>query len=83
MDSIEYIAEVLPDGHLSLPSEISSRLNLKTYTKVRISIQKENDGRKNLKRFCGKWQDNRDAEEIVGDILHNREKNQRSEAVCL
>jgi hypothetical protein len=83
LDSIEYIAEVLPDGHLSLPTEISGRLNLKTYTRVRISIQKENAAGKNLKRFCGKWQDIRDAEEIVGDILHNREKSQRSENVCL
>ncbi len=48
-----------------------------------ISIQKENAAGKNLKRFCGKWQDGRDAEEIVGDILHNREKSQRSENVCL
>jgi hypothetical protein len=38
MEIYEYIAEILPDGHLSIPDAILKKLNLKSYSKLRISI---------------------------------------------
>ncbi len=39
----EYIAEVMPDGHLSLPEKIAERLNLKLYNRVRVVIRKSEE----------------------------------------
>ena len=36
-----------------------------------------------LSRFCGKWQDDREAEEIVAQIYADRAKNMRSEKIGL
>ena len=35
----EYIAEVMPDGHLSLPEKIAERLNLRLHNRVRVVIR--------------------------------------------
>ncbi len=40
LNTEEYIAEVMSDGHLSLPEKIAERLNLKRYNRVRIIIRK-------------------------------------------
>jgi len=39
----EYVAEVMSDGHLSLPEKIAERLNLKLYNRVRVIIRKPED----------------------------------------
>jgi hypothetical protein len=39
----EYVAEVMPDGHLSLPEKIAERLNLRFYNRVRVIIKKTDD----------------------------------------
>ncbi len=36
----EYIAEVMPDGHLSLPEKVAERFNLKLHSRVRVIIKK-------------------------------------------
>ena len=83
METVEYIAEVLPDGHLSVPEEIIKKLNLKSHSKIRISILPIQTKKKGLTRFCGKWQDERKAKKIVEDIYKSRIKNTRSERIEL
>lgn len=78
----EYIAKVLPDGHLLLPPTFISRLNLKVNSKIRILIIPDTD-KSGLNRFCGKWQDERSAEDIVSEIYSERKKNNRSETQIL
>lgn len=82
MEKIEYIAEVLPDGHLSLPENIIKKLKLKAHSKLRVQIQPEEKAKRSLARFCGQWQGD-DVEEIVNDIYNSRDKNIRSENVKL
>lgn len=41
METYEYYADVLPDGHLSVPEELRERL--KTDAKVRVMLLLEND----------------------------------------
>ncbi len=41
MKVIEYIGEVLPDGHLSLPDEIQKELELSPHSSVRVTIAVE------------------------------------------
>jgi len=83
LKNLEYIAEILPDGHLSIPEAISKKLNLKSHTKYRISILPIDTKKKSLGRFSGKWQDERDAEEIIKDVYQSRNKNTRSESIKL
>ena len=40
METQEYIAEVMPDGHLSLPKKVAKSMGLDPLTKVRVTIQK-------------------------------------------
>ncbi len=40
MKTEEYIAEVMPDGHLSLPEAVAKDLDLKPHAKVRVMIEK-------------------------------------------
>ncbi len=40
MKTEEYIAEVMPDGHLSLPEKVVKGLGLEPYAKVRVIIEK-------------------------------------------
>jgi len=78
MKKYEYMAKVLPDGHLSLPMTIANQLNLKVNSNIRIRIFQD-DKKRGLNRFCGKWQGEQNAEEIVSQIYSEREKNNRSE----
>ena len=82
MKKNEYIAKVLPDGHLSLPPTLASKLSLKVNSKVRVLIIPDTS-KSGLNRFCGKWQDKRSAEDIVSEIYTEREKNKRSEKQIL
>ncbi len=36
--TIEYIGEILPDGHISLPDEVMEKLDLISYHKVKVTI---------------------------------------------
>ncbi len=83
METFEYIAEILPDGHLAIPEAIIKKLNLKSHSKLRISILPIETTKKGLTRFSGKWQDDRDADKIVKDIYKSRNKNTRSERIKL
>jgi len=38
MKVVEYIGEVLPDGHLSLPDEVQKELGLSPHCSVKITI---------------------------------------------
>jgi bifunctional DNA-binding transcriptional regulator/antitoxin component of YhaV-PrlF toxin-antitoxin module len=51
MQSMEYIAKVLPDGRLSLPEEVRKSLKLKTNSTVMVSIsvKRRKNGKKNGK----------------------------------
>ncbi len=42
MKTEEYIAEVMPDGHLSLPETVTKELDLKPYAKVKVTIERVN-----------------------------------------
>ena len=81
METFEYIAEILPDGHLSLPEVVIKKFNLKFHSKLRISILSIETKKKGLARFSGKWQDDREANKIVEDIYKSRSKNTRSERI--
>jgi hypothetical protein len=81
LKALEYIAEILPDGHLSVPETIIKKLNLKSYSKLRISILPIEVKKKGLTRFSGKWQDDREADKIVEDIYKSCNKNKRSNRI--
>lgn len=77
MKTIEYKANVLPDGHLSLPKSVKKRLRLETNSIVKVKIlkdDKENRKKRLEKRtgFCGSWEDERTADEIIYDIYSHR-----------
>jgi hypothetical protein len=78
MKAIEYIAEILPDGHLSVPDSVIKKFNLKSRSKLRISIFPIKNDSKALARFCGKWQEDRRADDIIKDIYKSRSQNSRS-----
>ncbi|MBC8183507.1 hypothetical protein H8E88_20635 [candidate division KSB1 bacterium] len=83
METLEYIAEILQDGHLSIPDSIIKQLNLKSHSKLLISILPIDTKKKGLTRFSGKWQDNQDADEIIKDIYDSCTNNRRSESANL
>lgn len=45
MKAEEYIAEVMPDGHLSLPESIAKILRLAPRNKVRVIIERVDEAR--------------------------------------
>lgn len=80
MKALEYTAEILNNGLLSVPPEILKQINIKKNSKVKVLILYEEDGEaKSLGKFCGKWKDERTADKIVEDIYFNRKNNTRSE----
>jgi hypothetical protein len=85
MKAIQCEAKVLPDGHLILPGEIAEQIKPKRDTKTtrRIIILNEKTQPHNLSRFCGKWQDDRDADEIIAEIMVDRNSNVRSDKINL
>lgn len=83
MKKIEYTAEVLSDGHLSIPESIRRKLRLKVHSKLRVSVLPTQNKNKGLARFCGKWQDDLEADEIIEEIYRSRNQNIRSEGIEL
>jgi predicted aspartyl protease len=77
--TISCTAELTPDGQLILPPEVVKELNVKSKATRRIIIFNEKKSKKSLSEFCGKWQDQRDADEIIAEIYAHREKNYRSD----
>jgi len=85
MKTINCEAEVLPDGHLLLPPEVAVQIKIKPNSDNKRRIIILNDDEKTepnrLSRFCGKWEDERDADEIIADIMEGRRSNIRSDKV--
>jgi hypothetical protein len=67
------------DGHMVLPSKVIKQLKANRETKWRVIIFNEKVPRKDLNQFCGRWKDDRDADEILKEIYAGRDKNCRSE----
>jgi hypothetical protein len=83
MNSISCTAELLPGGQLILPPNIIKRLHVTAKTTRRIIILNAKPKNKNLNQFCGKWKDDRDADEIISEIYANRQQNYRSDRFSL
>ena len=84
MQAIEYTTRISPAGQFPVPPEILKKTYLKRNSKVRVMLLFEDKkGKQELSRFCGKWQDDRDADEIINDIYEDRQQNFRSERVEL
>ena len=79
MKTISCNAVLTPDGHLILPPEVVKKLDVKRKATRRVIILDNKESKKSLGEFCGKWQDQRDADEIIADIYTDREKNCRSD----
>jgi hypothetical protein len=81
MKTIDCEARVLPDGHLVLPPEVAEKIKVKpdAIETRRIIIFEKNGQPTSLGRFCGAWKDERDADDIIEDIMADRRKNLRSE----
>lgn len=82
MKTIKCLAEVLPNGQMVLPPDAVRQMNIKPHSKVRIVIFGETR-KDDLNRFCGKWQDERDADEIIAEIYADRLANIRYESIEL
>ena len=54
MKAIEYIAKVLPDGHLSLPEEIKEKMELTANSRVKVVLEREAKREKAIEAF-GAW----------------------------
>ncbi len=85
MKTINCEADLMSNGHLVLPPDvvkiiINNKINFKS-TKKRIIILNDSTDSNHLNKFCGKWMDDSDADEIVSDIRLNREKNNRSDRI--
>jgi len=72
------------NGVLPLPKEIFQELNVMKNSKIKVVLLYDDEtGKKDLARFCGKWQDERDAHTIIKEIYADRDKNTRSEMTAL
>ncbi len=47
MKTEEYIAKVMPGGHLSIPEKVAKGLDLEPHTRVRVIIEKLEQEREN------------------------------------
>ena len=83
MKTINCDATLMPDGHLILPPDVIKKISVKKNTTHRILILSPDKPRKGLSRFCGKWKDDRDADDIIADIYADRAKNNRSDKRCV
>lgn len=81
MKAIEYVTTVSKDGRFSLPHDIMAELDLTATNQVRILLlvpEKTAPQKTNLSQFTGKWEDDRDADEIVAEIYADRARNVRT-----
>lgn len=84
MNAIEFVTTFPTQGQLAIPEEIFRQIRMKTHSPVRVLIlYEEETDRQGLSRFCGAWQDDRDAEEIVAEIYADRQHNTRAERMAL
>jgi len=80
MRAFEYTANISANGVLPLPKQILDKLNVPENSKIKVLLMVEEEPAKNdLARFCGKWEDARDAYAIVKEIYTDRDSNIRSE----
>ncbi|MCP5053287.1 MAG: hypothetical protein GY940_39345 [bacterium] len=81
MKTIDCEVKVLPNGHLLLPPEVAERIKVKPDTsETRRIIIFDREAKSNcLSRYCGKWQDDRDADDIIAEIMEGRRTNNRSD----
>ena len=80
MKAFEYTGNISANGILPLPKEILDKLNVPKNSKVKVLLMYEEElGKKDLARFCGKWEDARDAHAIVEEIYTDRDRNIRAE----
>ncbi len=40
METLNYIGEVMPDGHISLPEHIAAILNLRPQSRIKVTIER-------------------------------------------
>ncbi|MCK5217675.1 MAG: hypothetical protein KAJ93_07795 [Methanosarcinales archaeon] len=59
MKAINYIAKVLPDGHLSLPEDIKKEMGLIVNSTVKITLEKKNRKDEAIRAF-GVWSERTD-----------------------
>ena len=83
MKTINCTAKLLPDGHLLLPTDVLKKIKKKKNAAHRIIILNTDARKKGLSRFCGRWKDDRDADEIVSEIFKDRIDNNRSDRINL
>jgi len=76
MKVIEYIGEVLPDGHLSLPEEIQKELGLTPHSSVKVTITVEDsrvlDEKKGWEAFRRMGQDAADGKLPDASTKHDQ-----------
>ena len=76
-----FIAEFLPDGHLSIPDKAVKALSLKKGKKVKAMIETNEFDREAFLKLAGAWKDKTEKEiDIFRDILKERERFGRGEA---
>lgn len=69
-----FIAELLNDGHLSIPEKVIKALSLRKGKKVRALIKTEKFDREDFLKLFGVWKDKTDEEiNIYKEILRDRE----------
>jgi hypothetical protein len=83
MKTINCTAKLLPDGYLLLPPDVLKKIKKKKNAAHRIIILNTDTPKKGLSRFCGRWKDDRDADEIVSEIFKDRIDNNRSDRINL
>ncbi|MDA3917971.1 MAG: hypothetical protein PF690_13505 [Deltaproteobacteria bacterium] len=70
MKAVEYTTTISEKGVLPLPKEILQELNIMKNSKIKVVLLYEGEpGKKDLARFCGKWQDERDAHTIIKETI--------------
>ncbi len=80
MKAIEYTTNISTNGIFSLPKKFLQELNINKNSKVKILLLYEDEPvKKRLAKFCGEWQDERNAHDILKEIYSDRDKNTRSE----
>ena len=80
VNTIDCEAGILPDGHLLPPPEVVERMKFTADARTirRVIIFEDHDSQSppnRLSRFCGKWKDDRDADDIISEIMEGRQKN--------
>jgi len=82
MKAFEYTTNISENGVLLLPKEILQEMNVMKNSKIKVVLLYEDEpDKKDLTRFCGKWQDKRDANAIIKGIYADRDNNVQSEAL--